>query len=244
MATAGGRRGSGPERAYAPDLVDRDEVVLDAEESSHLVRVRRVRVGQAVVLFDGRGTTRLGALVRADARRAVVAIEGPAADREPPRRVVLAASLPEGGRADRMIFQLAELGVDTFVPLACERTPPGRMDLVVRRRTRWQKLVGEAAKSSGRSRFLRIGEPVDFTTCARARGRDLLVLDPDPTLPALSELARKGEELPWIAVGPEGGFTAAELDAAASSPRARLGVTALRTETAALAAAAVVTALP
>ena len=55
MATAGDRRGPGPERAYVCPLPPAGEVRLGPEESRHLVRVRRVAAGSEVVLFDGRG---------------------------------------------------------------------------------------------------------------------------------------------------------------------------------------------
>lgn len=244
MATAGDARGRGPERAFVDALPDGGEVELDADESSHLVRARRVREGDPVVLFDGRGTTMLATLVRAAPRRAIARIEAPYPDREPARRVSLCVSLPEAGRTDRMVAQLAELGVDRLVPLVCARTPAGRMDQVGRRRERWTKLAREAGKSSGRCRLLEILEPWTFDALLEARGPEVVLLDPDPALPRLAAVLARAEAPPWIAVGPEGGFTGDEMKRASTSPRARLGETALRTETAALAAAAVATSLP
>ncbi len=244
MATAGDMRGSGPERAFADVLPAAGEVELDAEESSHLVRARRVREADAIVLFDGRGRTMLATLVRADPRRAVARIVAPYADREPGRRVTLCVSLPEAGRTDRLVAQLAELGVTSLMPLMCARTPAGRMDQVARRRERWLKLTREAGKSSGRSRLLEILEPSTLEALIEAQKEAVVLLDPDPALPRLPEVLARLTVPPWIAVGPEGGFTGEEVACASMSLRARLGETALRTETAALAAAAVATSLP
>src|SRR5262245_27595219 len=138
MATRGAARGPGPERAWHAPLPAAGPVTLCADESAHLVRVRRVRAGDPVVLFDGTGTTRAGRLVAADPRAAVVMVEGDAEDREPSRRITLAVSPPEPGRADELVQSLAWLGVSRLVPLVCERTPRGRDDLVSRRRTRWE----------------------------------------------------------------------------------------------------------
>ncbi len=240
MATAGDARGSGPERAFAPELPERGPVILDAEESAHLVRSRRVRQGEAVVLFDGRGTTVIGRLTTDDPRAAVVEVEGAYPGRVPARTVRLAVSLPEGGKADRLVSGLAELGVAVFAPLVCARTPPGRADLAVRRAERWARLAREATKVNGCATML---------TCAPARsleaclGEHAMLLDPDPEAPRLVETIVE-DESPWVLVGPEGGFTDEELAGARAvgARIVRLGNLALRTETAALAAAAVLSA--
>lgn len=239
MATAGGARGSGPERAYcAPDLPVTGRVVLDPEESAHLVRSRRVRPGETVVLFDGRNATRRGRLLEAAPRAAVVEIEGDYPDRRPARALRLAVSLPEGGRADRMVAALAELGVAEFAALQCTRTPPGRKRLVDRRAERWARLAREAAKVNGCSRLLAVGVPLQFEEAIAAGA---VLLDPDPAAPALAASLGDDPSPPWILVGPEGGFTQEEVQAALTvgARTARLGDVALRTDTAAVAAAAV-----
>ena len=240
MATAGDSRGPGPERAFAPALPPAGgEVVLGPEESHHLVRVRRARADDVVVLFDGLGGTVRGRLREAAPRRAVVAVEAPYPDREPPRPVVLAVSLPEPGRADDLVASLAELGVGRLVPLVAARTPRGREALPDRRRARWERLCREAAKVNGRSRLLEVAAATPLAAVLAAAPAACL-LDPDPAAPRLASLLAAEGPLPWLLVGPEGGFTDAEVAAAraAGARRARLGTVALRTGTAALAAAA------
>ena len=107
MATSGDKRGAGPERAYAPELPAAGEVVLDAEESAHLVRVRRVEAGAEVALFDGRGATRRARLLTADPRAARLVVLGEGADRAPRRALIVAASIPEPARADELVEALA-----------------------------------------------------------------------------------------------------------------------------------------
>jgi 16S rRNA (uracil1498-N3)-methyltransferase len=242
VATAGGGRGTGPERAWVAPLPAAGRVTLDGDESAHLVRVRRVRAGDEVVLFDGAGITRRARLALADPKAAVLEIEGDAEDREPARPLTLAVSPPEPARADELVQSLAWLGVTRLVPLVCERTPRGRADLVSRRRTRWERLAREAAKGNGRSRVLTVAEPLPLAALLAAPPAEgLVLLDPDPRAHGFTSVLSAGRMFPWLLIGPEGGFTAPEVAAATQVGAivARLGATALRVELAAVAAASV-----
>jgi 16S rRNA (uracil1498-N3)-methyltransferase len=241
MATAGRGPGAGPERAWAFPLPGAGDVTLTPEESHHLVKARRVREGEHVVLFDGEGGSVHGRLVTADARAAVVRVDGVHPDREPARALTLCVSLPEAGRADALVSALAELGVSVLRPLCCARTPPERTALASRRADRWLRLAREAAKVNGRSRLLRVEAPVAFAACLREGPPRPLLLEPDPDLPSLAARLPDRGPLPTLLVGPEGGFTDEERAAAggAGVDAVRLGVAALRTGTAAVAAAAV-----
>lgn len=239
MATAGDQRGVGPERAFHSDIAVGQTVTLSDEESAHLVRVRRVRAGDPVVCFDGHGTACLGAVVKADPRAARVALSEPYPSREPTRAVTLATSIPEPGRADAMVAALAELGVTRWIPLQCERTPPKRVDLVARRRVRWERAAREAAKVNGRATLLVVADPVLFGGVLPAGG---WLLDPDPAAPLLgTALTAETSHTLQILVGPEGGFAPTEVARAteAGLRTASLGHCVLRTATAAAAAAAV-----
>jgi 16S rRNA (uracil1498-N3)-methyltransferase len=247
MATAGDRRGAGAERAWCAPLPDSGSVTLSPEESRHLVRVRRVREGERVVLFDGAGRTAFARLTGADPAGARAEIEGPAPDREPTRPVGVAVALSASGRADDLVAGLAEMGVAVFVPLVVERSANDPRAAVARRAERWGRLAREAAKVNGRSRLLEVVDPVavaDVPRWAAARPERFtaVCLDPDPTAPGLLDVLR-GVRAPLLLVGPEGGFTDAEAAALArgGAPRASLSLCVLRTETAALAAAAIAT---
>lgn len=238
VATASGGRGPGPERAYAALLPEVGAVVLDAEESAHLVRVRRVAAGQAVVLFNGLGATVIGTLTKADPRAAAIQVTGAHPARIPARVVRLAVSLPEPARADRMVAMLAELGVAELTPIMCARTDPGRRTLAQRRAQRWQRAAREALKVNGAAHALRIHPTRPY---ADVLGPEAVLLDPDPAAPDFAACLGGSEVTPWILIGPEGGFTEPELAlaTAADTPTARLGALALRTGTAAVTAAAV-----
>lgn len=244
MPTHGDRRGGGPERAYAPDLPEPGgTVVLSPGESHHLVRVRRLRGGDAVVLFDGKGGSVVGTLVEAAGRAAEVRVDGAWPDREPERAVRLAVSLPEPGRADRLVGVLAEMGVAALAPLVAARTHPRRARMGEERRERWERLALEAAKVNGRSRLMRIEAP---RTLAQVLREPSVLLDPDPAAPSLTSVLPPSGDLPWLLVGPEGGFTTEEVEQArrAGAPTARLARPVLRVENAALCAAALALASP
>jgi 16S rRNA (uracil1498-N3)-methyltransferase len=247
VATPGTEAGAGPERAFASPLPDAGLVALSAEEGRHLVASRRVAAGDEVVLFDGEGRLRRGRLVDARPAAATVEVAGPYPARDPSREVVVAVALPAAGRADDLVASLAELGVAGLVPLRAERSAPGTLDLPARRAERWRRLAREALKVNGASRSLRVEAPrtvADVAAAGPGRGRRAVLLDTDPRLPRLSEAAA-GSEPVLLVVGPEGGFTDAERAtfAAAGVRSASLGACSLKTETAAVAAAAVVLAL-
>ncbi len=218
-------------------------MTLDREEGNHLVRARRARVGDAVVLFDGRGGTVLARLVDARGDAPVLEVVGPAPDREPRRRVVVATALPAAGRADDLVAALAELGVTLLVPLKAKRAGLDPDDLRARRAERWARIVREAAKVNGRSRLLGIGTPMAPAAvpgAARLAGGVPILCDTDPRLPSLSRVIGDAES-PWILIGPEGGFEDEEVASlvAAGVPGASLGACALRTDLAALVAAGI-----
>jgi 16S rRNA (uracil1498-N3)-methyltransferase len=238
MATAGAGRGVGPERAYAPEIPPEGEVALPPEEARHLVRVRRLAPGDALVLFDGRGRSAVATLVRVGRGVAIARVDGPWPDREPARPVRLAVSLPEPPRADRLVSVLAEMGVAELVPLVAARTHPRRAAMVAERADRFHRLAVEAAKVNGRARLLAVAPA---RTLADALREPCVLLDPDPAARPLLEALADRETLPLLLVGPEGGFTDDEiaLARAAGAEVSRLGIAVLRVENAALAAAAV-----
>lgn len=245
MATAGDRRGAGAERAFCAPLPDAGTVTLSPEESRHLVGARRVRAGDTVVLFDGAGRSRFARLEGADPAAATLLVGEPAPDREPARRVAVGVALSASGRADDLVTGLAELGVSVFVPLVVERAALDPRAAAARRAERWARLAREAAKVNGRSRLLEAAAPValvDVVSWATARPERFapICLDPDPAAPGLTDVLR-GVGAPLLLVGPEGGFTDAEARALSQQkvPRASLTVCVLRTETAAIAGAAV-----
>lgn len=217
-----------------------DVVCLAGEEAHHALRVRRLRAGDRVVLFDGVGGEARAQITRADADRLEANILSRTTTVAPRRSLTLAVAMPKGPRADWLVEKAAELGVRTLIPLICHRS-------VVRPATgklaRWRRICTSAAKQCGAALEMTIEPPAGFATILqRAREHDRVLFGhPDPEAPTVARLFAPHPNACWLAlIGPEGGWTNDELGqlGAAGATPARLASTTLRIETAAIAVAA------
>jgi 16S rRNA (uracil1498-N3)-methyltransferase len=215
-----------------------DRISLSAEQARYLRSVLRLESGAEIEIFDGRGA-RHAAVLEGDVLRVSGAL--PAA---PARAldVVLAQALAKGEKMDLIVQKATELGASRIVPLASERAvvkQPGAAKLL-----RWRRIAEEAARQCGRADVPRIDEPCSFAELlVILQGDPLrrgLLLDPEEKQVRLSAAARGVPQL-LLAVGPEGGFSPEERDQARHSGMlpVALGPLVLRTETAGLAALAV-----
>jgi 16S rRNA (uracil1498-N3)-methyltransferase len=223
------------DRFYAPDAPVEGEVVLPDDEAHHARNVLRKQAGDRIELFDGAGRFAVGEIVRCEKRETVARVEGTWGwDPVPAATLVLAAALPKGDRARFLVEKATELGVALLIPLHTERSVVAPRDTKL---DRLRAAVVAACKQSGRNRVLAIAEPLAWPDLLAARPARLLIADRrgdrPPTPPA--------EGATTIAIGPEGGFTPAEIAAAEAigATRVTLGPHVLRIETACLAAAAV-----
>ena len=202
-------------------------VVLEEQDRHHLVRVLRLRPGEAVVACDGAGSWRLCALTGDGA------LEPTSEEVTEPAPIGAAAVwLPalKGDRAEWAIAKLTELGVDEIGLLRCERASV-RLDGATTERVlaRWRRVVREAACQSRRTRLPAVLGPLDVET-AVGGGAIRCDLEGEAHVEGPCSLL----------VGPEGGWSEAER----GSPAASLGLadSVLRTETAAVVAGVAVTA--
>ncbi|MEJ5342625.1 MAG: 16S rRNA (uracil(1498)-N(3))-methyltransferase [Thermogutta sp.] len=237
------------ERFYCPTVTG-ERAVLEGSEAHHLIHVMRAAAGDDVIVFDGQGHEYLCKVEKISRRDATLKVlERRTVERELPFSLTVAAPLPKGDRQRVVVEKLTELGVTTFVPLVTERTVVRPEKDVVARLTR---IVIEASKQCGRNRLMMVAEPESWSSFLEAVDpaaakylahpvesgeRERLEAFQKGTLLA----DEKQESVPIvIAVGPEGGFTDAEVEAA----RTRgwhlldLGPRILRVETAAIALAA------
>jgi 16S rRNA (uracil1498-N3)-methyltransferase len=226
-------------RYYAPQLSDVESCELEGSEFHHLARVMRAGVGDQVVLFDGKGNAAEAQVVELSKSRASLRILNRSHDTEESPVVVLATAVPKADRFRWLVEKATELGVSRLIPLQTSRsvTEPGETKLDKMRAT-----VIEACKQSGRNRLMAIDPRTEwrsFLSDAAKVGR-LLVADPGGAARAsLCEAKESGRAL-VLAVGPEGGLTDFEVIQAveAGGRCISLGPQILRTETAAVALAA------
>ncbi|MCW2278133.1 16S rRNA (uracil(1498)-N(3))-methyltransferase [Heliophilum fasciatum] len=226
-----------------------NQVLLDEEESKHLLKVLRLELGAPVIAFDGAGHE-YTAVVQAVANRMVQLGDlTPTGEmREAPVAVTLIQGVAKGEKMDWIVQKATELGVARIVPVWTERTVV-RLDAArsAERAERWQKIAREATKQSRRTVVPTIDRPCAWAE-ALARwpsSQPLLVPWEDCRGTGLGRLLRSWSPAPAalaLAIGPEGGLTAAEVaQAEALGARAvTLGPRILRTETAALAGLAAI----
>jgi 16S rRNA (uracil1498-N3)-methyltransferase len=225
------------DRFFTVEPLAPGEHVLSGAEAHHLVAVRRFAPGDRIVLFNGDGNEYPAAIVSTDRKQAVLTVLSvEAVSRELPFPLEIGAAMPKGDRGDFLVEKLVELGAARFTPLVTERT------VVLPKESRLDKLrqaVIEASKQCGRNRLMRIGAVTNWADFTKARtSAPCFVLHPAPDSFAATRDPRSGAIA--FAIGPEGGFTPAELEVAEAAgwQRMSLGPRVLRVETAAIAAAA------
>jgi 16S rRNA (uracil1498-N3)-methyltransferase len=228
-----------------PERLGGSSVTLTGSDYRYLARVLRAQPGQEVIVFDGAGeevvahVDRIGPteieLRLGERRRAADAAAALGA-----APIVLLAAVPRGGRMDVLIQKTSELGVARIVPVLTTRSV-ARPE--VGRRARWEKIAREAARQCERADVPALDAPVELAAALQAadlpelrigfferhgdRSLGSLLAEPRPTA---------------LLVGPEGGFTESEMDAArtAGFVAVGLGPRILRAETAAIVAVALV----
>lgn len=248
----GREAGRAPPRVHHPEpLAGQAEVTLEAGAGRHLVRVLRLRTGDAVVLFDGLGGEYAGRITSADDARAVrIVIEGHRAiERESGLELTLAQVVARGERMDLIVQKAVELGITRIVPLTSRRCNV-RLDAkrAAKRIAHWRGIVIAACEQCGRNRLPEVA-PVraldDWLAEATGPG-ERLTLAPTAAM-GLGEWAttRSGDDPITLLIGPEGGLATDEIANCQTHgfTTIRLGPRTLRTETAGLAAIAALQAL-
>lgn len=229
---------------------------LDREESLHLTRVLRLRVGDQVLAFDGQGNEFTAFVAEIKGDQAV--LEGllpTGASREAPVRLCLLQGVAKGEKMDLVIQKATELGVGTILPVLTERSVV-RLDAAKakERRDRWQKIAREAAKQCRRTVIPEVQTPAPWSEVIARWDEACPLLIPweeergKGLKQVLADLREEGSlsdgspKILGLAIGPEGGLTAAEV-VQAQGKGARsvgLGPRILRTETAGIAALAAI----
>ncbi|MFG3301687.1 16S rRNA (uracil(1498)-N(3))-methyltransferase [Micromonospora chersina] len=219
-----------------------DTLTLDGPEGHHAATVQRLRVGEELLLADGRGGT-AAAVVSAVGRGTLdlrVTSRG-YVDASVPRLVVV-QGIAKGDRGELAVQAMTEVGVDEIVPWAASRSvTQWRGDRGVRAREKWAATAREAAKQARRPWLPVVaGAPDESTTTvtrriAGAAAAFVLHEEAEERLTTV-ELPDAGEIV--LVVGPEGGIAPTELTAfeEAGARPVRLGPSVLRTSTAGVAA--------
>lgn len=227
------------------DVVAGDLVTLEGDEAHHAVAVRRLRVGEPVVLTDGRGASAEGRVHATGRRELVVEVETLTRAPRPTPDLVVVQAVPKGERGELAVEVLTEVGVHRVVPWLSERSLAGwKGERGTKALARWRSTAREAAKQARRPWHPEVADPVRLAeVLALVAAADLAVVlheDAGPATHALAALDVPASGTVVVVVGPEGGLTGDEVAAlaAAGAPVVRLGAEVLRTSTAGVVAVA------
>lgn len=241
-----------PVRLYLEQAIDAGAERLLPPGATRHVQVLRLRPGDALVLFDGRGgeydatLTHLGrseAGVRVGAHRAV--------ERELARPVTLAVGMPANERMDTLVEKATELGAAAIQPLVCERSVLRLQgERALKKQRHWQGVAVAAAEQSGRTRLPQVRDVLPFADWLQRLpgpgGAACWLLDPGSAAPLATAIAAlSGATGVVMLSGPEGGLAPTEraLALRAGFTALHLGARVLRADTAPLAALACLGAL-
>ncbi|TVP68996.1 MAG: 16S rRNA (uracil(1498)-N(3))-methyltransferase [Leptolyngbya sp. LCM1.Bin17] len=236
----------------APDQITPDQIALTQDQQHYLHRVLRLAAGDRFIALDGQGQQWTAQLTTSPAVAAIVAAQPPL--QPSTAAITLVMALPKGNGFDQVIRQATELGVTTIQPVISDRTlhhpNPKKLD-------RWRRIAAEATEQSERLRLPQILSPLPWADYLNQPGEGVRWLCVARCIePHLLTALQNGHgpsgpvfdhgRLPiTLAVGPEGGWTAAEIDAAIAVgfQPVSLGSRILRAVTAPLAALALITAV-
>ncbi len=213
-----------------------DTVALRGPEARHVAGSRRLKIGDGICLFDGRGAVGRATIENIDrrAKTIVAKVEECQVVPAPTPRIELACALPKGERLAILLDMTTQLGMAAFRPLECERSVVKSGSTA---HARWQRICAEACKQSRRPHLPIIHSlATPAQVLADTNGCDIWVADPTGVRIADVDAGKASDRL-VLMVGPEGGFSENEL---AHLLRARgqmisLGESILRIETAAVA---------
>ena len=220
------------------------QIVLPAQAGAHLTRVLRLEPGAPLTLFNGEGGEYAATLSPANGKQCLARVSRhDHIERESPLAVTLLQGIARGERMDLIVQKATELGVALIVPLLTERSVV-KLDAKQRERKRehWQAIANSACEQCGRNRVPLIAAPLalgdSLADLAADARRCLLAADAGATLAGVVAQSRQPVVL---LIGPEGGLAENEQEFARVQGfvGCRLGPRVMRTETAGLAALAV-----
>lgn len=216
-----------------------EAVTIEGADARKITSVLRLRAGDTVQIVDSASHVFDASLDLVDG--ALVATLNAMHDAQTTGGTIIdvAQGIPKGAKMDFVVEKLTELGVSSIIPLESERTIV--RDVSVSKLQRWQRIAQSASQQCGRTTIPHIASPATLLQLTREFASYDVVLLPwevaqrSPLRDGLPALI-KGKGRILILVGPEGGFSHGEADAAVASGAdpISLGDRILRTETAAL----------
>lgn len=216
-----------------------DEFVLDENSSRHIVQVLRMKTGESIRLTDGKGLSARATIRESNKKRCVVNVTEKQIQQAPARRVQIALSLlKNASRFEWFLEKASELGIDEIIPLKCARTEKQQF------RTDRMRSILESALIQSQQVWMPVLQEPQFLApfIDQVQADQKFIAHCEPGVKGkLSEILNQHLSSVLILIGPEGDFTEEEIRLAMKGGfiSAALGENRLRSETAAVAAAAV-----
>ncbi|MEC5163946.1 16S rRNA (uracil1498-N3)-methyltransferase [Janthinobacterium sp. CG_23.3] len=235
-------------RFFCPLALAIGATVTLPEAVAHHVQVVRLAPGDAITLFNGEGGEYTAVLASVEKRRVTAELKAFAPrDTELAYAVTLAQALPEASKMDWIVEKAIELGASGIAPLSAQRCVVRlSAERAEKKHAHWQGIVVAASEQSGRNRLAQLAPLDDFQRWIAQQDMHRRIILSPRGQQSLADWARhQPPQAVTLMVGPEGGFSAAEEDAALAHGALALsmGARILRTETAGLAALAALNAL-
>jgi 16S rRNA (uracil1498-N3)-methyltransferase len=233
-------------RYFFIEKSEREDSILSitGPDARHIKNVLRMKPGDKIGLFDGKGFDYEAKIIDLSPGRVRVSlIRRFQSTTESPLKIIFAQAFLKEKKMDGLVRQLSELGIVKWIPFIAERSVPrpDKKQLLARTK-RWEKIAREALKQCRRGRIMEIGETVSFEEMLDlGQFCDLKVAFwEDELRPVHADLLVSGEQIDTVfsLIGPEGGFTEKEIEKAGNRGfiTVGLGPRILRAETATVAA--------
>ncbi len=220
---------------------------ITGSDARHIKTVLRMKPGDKIGLFDGKGFEYEAKIVDLSPGRVQASlIRRFPSTAESPLKIIVAQAFLKEKKMDGLVRQLSELGIVKWIPFIAERSVPrpDKKQLLARTK-RWEKIAKEAVKQCRRGRIMEIGETVSFEEVldlSRSMEPKIAFWE-DEASPVDIPLTKHDREIQTVLamIGPEGGFTQKEIESLIDQGfiTAGLGPRILRAETATVAACVV-----
>ncbi|PJE79337.1 Ribosomal RNA small subunit methyltransferase E [invertebrate metagenome] len=226
-------------RIYSPQtLAEGAQVNLCDSAANHVIKVLRMQADHPVILFDGKGQAFQGNITSIHKKNVLVTLLSLIPDiTDSPLRIELGQTLSRGERMDWAIQKATEMGVTEITPLFSERCevklPRERQE---KRLQHWRQIAVSACEQCGRSTLPMIHSPLTVTQWLDERSTELNFVLHHRTEKKLTGYTKPASLS--LLIGPEGGLTPGEINAAREKHfnSLALGPRVLRTETAPITA--------
>jgi len=237
-------------RFFIEKIEDQDGICLiKGPEARHILKVLRMGPGDGFVLMDGQGDHYRVRIVAVKRQDLSVSIEEKLPSPSPsPISIIIGQAVLKSKAMDLIIQKCSELGVDRVAPFFCQRTLFNSTEDRAEKKVRhWLEISRNAAKQSGRQKPAEVGRPVEFTRLLQEYGGEdalKIILWEGEKTRNLKDLIKSSSPMKKALglVGPEGGFTDAEIVSARAAGfiPVSLGHRILRAETAGITLTAII----